>query len=255
MSNAALLALTIFAAGSTRPALEALKPALEKAAGRPVEIRYGATGTLARHLENGAAADLFFAADAATPRGLSANGVLDATTVVPYARGRLVLLVSKDVAFELPKELSFATASAFEKLPLTGIGAASPSVSPYGRATNDVLAATRLGKPLKPRMVLAPSVDEVVAYVRKGNVDVAFGPASAAFPRDAADALRFVPIEESLYAPIRHVAAVVASSSSKDAAKKALAAATSPEARKVWERFGFAPPDEAPARPPAAATR
>ncbi len=250
-----VLALTIAAATSTRPALEALKPDLTRAAGEKVEIRYGATGTLARQIENGADFDLFFAADEETPKRIVSS--LDMTTLVHYASGHVTLVAAKDTKFDVPARLDPSTVEIFRKLPFTAIALASPGMSPYGRAAQEVLGSSGLTDDVRQRVVLAETAEQVLAFVRRGNAEFGFVPASLlaeelrgnapstkapAKPRTTSSGLRVVEIDERYSLPVRHFAAVVLTSGKREAARRALAAVLDKKAGAVWERFGFEKP-------------
>ncbi len=235
---AAVLPLLVAAAANMRPALEALKPELQKAAGERVEIRYGATGTLARQIENGAPYDLFLGADETTALRLADEGWLERASVRPYAVGRLVLVAATDAGFALPKRLDGATALAFAKLPFSKMAVASPKTAPYGHAAQEVLSATGIFDAVKDRVVWAENVEQALAFVRSGNAPVGFVALSLA----AGSGLPFCEVDDTLYEPIRQAGGVVTASPRREAARRAFDALSLPSSQETLRRLGYRSP-------------
>ena len=230
--------LVIAASSSARPALESLRPDLEKAAGAAVEIRYGATGTLAAGIRKGAAADLFLAADEETVRRLVLDDLVEEGSVSRCATGSLVVVSAKDAPFDLPSRLDGATALAFVKLPIRRLAIPAPKAAPEGVAAQDVLVASRVFHDLKERILPVAGADEAIAAVRAGEADAALVPASLA----PTSGLKWCPVDPTLHEPMRMTAAVVAASGHKDAARRALDVLTAPANREAWKRAGFSAP-------------
>ena len=239
MPAGSLLAVLVIAASSSaRPALESLRPELEKATGSAVEIRYGATGTLAAGIRKGEAADLFLSADDRTIRRLAEDDFVEEGSVSRCATGSLAVVSAKDAPFELPSRLDGATALAFVKLPIKKLAIPAPKAAPEGVAAHEVLVASRVFRDLKERILPVAGADEAIAAVRAGEADAALVPASLA-PESG---LKWCPVDPTLHEPMRITAAVVAASGHKDAARRALDVLTAPANREVWRRAGFSAP-------------
>lgn len=238
MSTPAVAVLVIAAATSARPVLETLRPDLEKAAGGPVEIRYGATGTLAASLRKGAGVDLFVSSDEGTVRRLAFDGVVEEGSVARCATGSLALVAAKEGRLELPRRLDGATAFAFVKLPVRRLALLSPRVAPEGLAAEDVLAAARILGEMKEKLLRVDSEDDAIAKVLSGAADAAIIPSSLA----SAPGLKSCPVDPTLHEPLKETAAIVAASTRKGAAARALDVLSAPENRDTWKRFGFTGP-------------
>ena len=180
MPGLAAVVLVIAASSAARPALEALRPALEKAAGGPVEIRYGATGVLARGVEKGSGADLFVSGDEETARRLAADGFLEAASLSRCGRGALAVVAAKDAGFALPRRLDGATALAFARLPFRRLAVPSSKTSPYGGAVEEVLQATRILAAVKERLFPAESSGQALELVVSGQAEAGIVPLSLA---------------------------------------------------------------------------
>ncbi|HQR47000.1 MAG TPA: molybdate ABC transporter substrate-binding protein, partial [Thermoanaerobaculia bacterium] len=224
--------------GAARPALGALRPALEKGAGGPVEIRYGATGTLAAALRKGAGTDLFVSGDEGTVRRLALDGVVAEGSISRCATGNLSLVAAKEGRLELPRRLDGATAFAVVKLPIRRLAVVSPKVAPEGLAAEDVLVAARIMGEMKEKLALLDSEDDAVATVLSGAADAAIVPSSLA----SAPGLKSCPVDPTLHEPLKLTAAVVSASTRKEAAWRALDVLSAPENRDTWKRFGFTGP-------------
>src|SRR5690349_12181898 len=90
--------VTISAAISLSGVLENVRPILEKAAGDKVTFTFGASGTLAGQIQQGAPVDLFISADRGNVDKLLAAKAVDAASVRVIAENELVLVQSKNAA-------------------------------------------------------------------------------------------------------------------------------------------------------------
>ncbi len=231
-------ALVIAAATSARPVLDALRPDLEKAAGGPVEIRYGPTGTLASGIRKGQAVDLFVSADEGTVRRLAADGYVEEGSISRCATGSLAVIAAKERRLELPRRLDGATALAFVKLPVRRLAFVTAKSAPEGLAAEDVLTAARIMREMRERLLPVASDDEAIARVLSGAADAGIVPASLA----VAPGLTSCPVDPTLHEPLKQTAAVVEASTRKDAARRVLDVISAPEIRDTWKRFGFTGP-------------
>ena len=68
--------ITVFAAASLTESLKEIAAAYEKQSGDKVVFNFAASGTLARQIEEGAPADIFFSADEAKADALEKKGLL-----------------------------------------------------------------------------------------------------------------------------------------------------------------------------------
>ena len=237
-SVTATVALVIAAATSTRPVLDAFRPELEKAAGGAVEIRYGATGTLASSLRKGEGADLFLSADERTIRRLAEDGFVDDGSLSRCAAGSLALVAATGAPFELPRRLDGATALAFVKLPIRRLVVPSKKTAPEGVSAEEVLAAARILREMKEKLVPVDSADEAIRKVLSGDADAAIIPASLA---DAAG-LASCPVDSTLHEPLKVTGGVVSASARPDAARRVLDVLSAPGSLETWRRFGFGAP-------------
>jgi molybdate transport system substrate-binding protein len=237
-SGAIAAALVIAAATATRPVLDTLRPDLEKAAGGRVEIRYGPTGTLAAGIRKGEAVDLFLSVGEGPIRRLADDGLVEEGSLSRCATETLALVAAKGAPFELPRRLDGATALAFVKLPIRRLAVVAPKAAAEGVAAEEVLAAARILKEMREKLVPTASADEAIGKVLSGDAEAAIVPASLA----GAPGLTSCPVDPTLHAPLKLTGGVVSASSRKDAARRALDVVSAPGARETWKRFGFGAP-------------
>jgi molybdate transport system substrate-binding protein len=146
-------------------------------------------------------------------------------------------VAAREASFMLPKRFDGATAPAFSRLPFRKL-AMLPAATPAGRAAAEALDATGIFDDVEERFVQVPGPDAARGLLDSGGAEAAIVPLSLAVSWD----LPFSAIDPSLHAPLRVSAGVVSASKSKDAARRALEAAVSPEAREIWKRFGYRAP-------------
>src|SRR5438309_441754 len=91
--------ITAAVAASVQFAMEDLKAEFKKSTGIEVKTVYGASGTFAGQIKNGAPFDLFISADMDFPDSLFKWGYAS-DKPKPYAYGKLVLWTMKDLDLE-----------------------------------------------------------------------------------------------------------------------------------------------------------
>ena len=160
--------------------------------GGAVEIVHGSTGRLYAQIKAGAPFDVFLAADVERPGRLLAEG--DASRVVPYAFGRLVLVGARDGAGSLAARLGAADR----------IALADPDVAPYGRAALEALEALGV-EGWRDRAVFGENVGQTFAFVATGNAPVGLVALSQAMAAD----IGWLEVSPGLHAPIRQDAALI----------------------------------------------
>ncbi len=90
--------VTVFAAASLTDALKQIAADYEKSSGDKIVFNFAASGTLARQIEAGAPADIFFAADEAKADALDKKGLLVSGTRKSLLGNTLVIVLALDAA-------------------------------------------------------------------------------------------------------------------------------------------------------------
>jgi molybdate transport system substrate-binding protein len=226
--------LTVYGAADLALALKEIVPLFEKAAGARVTLVLGSTGNLAKQIENGAPADVFFAADEGFVDSLRASGIVISETRTLYAQGRLVLATSVNTGLTL-KGLSDLTRPEIRR-----IAVANPAHAPYGRAARQALRSAGLWERLRPRLVYGENIRHALQFVESGAVEAGIVALSIANVPD----IRAVPIDPALHEPLNQVAAVVRRSARPELGLAFIHFLNGPEGRPIMKRYGFLLPGE-----------
>lgn len=228
--------LVVFAASDLAFALETLAPQFEAATGARTRLVLGSTGNLAKQIENGAPADVFFAANLAFVDQLAAAGAVRPETRTLYARGRIVLATASRTGIRLRGLDDLARPE------VRRIAIANPDHAPYGQAAREALEAAGLWAGLRPKLVYGENIRHALQFLETGAVDAAIVARSIA----EVPGVAFVPIDASLHRPLDQAAAVTTRSARPELGRALIRFVTGPEGRLVLERYGFEPPPRAP---------
>jgi molybdate transport system substrate-binding protein len=158
---------TIAAAANLNFALNEIADAFARVRGTPVQLVFGASGTLTRQIRDGAPFELFLAADEEFPNQLTAAGLTrDAGAV--YAVGRLVVFAPKGSPLMVDERLEglarLATAGKVSRFAI-----ANPDVAPYGKAAEAVLRKRGLWDVLRAKLVLGDTIAQAAQFATTGN--------------------------------------------------------------------------------------
>ena len=223
--------VTVFAAASLTDSLKEIGAAYEKTSGDKIIFNFGASSTLARQIEAGAPADIFFSADEAKMDGLAAKELIDAGTRKSRLGNALVVVVPNDSALEI-KSAGNLTNDSIKKIAFADPKAVPAGV--YGRAW---LTNMQVWAAIEPKVIPTENVRAALAAVESGNVE-----AGVVFKTDAGISKKVkvayeVPAKDA--PKISYPMALVKDSKQADAAKKFLDYLAAEEAGQVFTRFGF----------------
>jgi molybdate transport system substrate-binding protein len=151
--------------------LTAVLDDLLKACGVDAKPTYGATGTLAAQIEQGAPFDLLLAADVATPQKLEEKHIGIGHSFA-YALGRLSLWVPEGSKLDIEKE----GLAALRDPAVKHISIANPKLAPYGKAALEALHAASLDD--EQKLVIGESVSQAAQFAQSGNAQAALLPLS-----------------------------------------------------------------------------
>ena len=209
---------------------EVLLPAFVKKTGIAVTPTYGATKALATQIENGAPVDVFVAADTATVQKLAAERVVVASTVHPYAIGRLVLWSSASAAHH-PLRLQDLADPVYAKIAI-----ANPKTAPYGLAAEQAFARASINTTVKSRVVQAENIGQALQFAQSRNADVCLTALSLVI-EDKTDP--YVIIPAALHDPITQSLGLVRTTTQTTQALAFIDFLTGKDAAKIWKRYGY----------------
>jgi molybdate transport system substrate-binding protein len=225
--------VTVFAAASLKNALDDAVKGYEAKTGDKVVVSYAASSALAKQIENGAPADIFFSADLDWMDYLEQKKLIDAASRHTLLGNTLVLIAPKDSTASLTIEKNFPLLQALGadgKLAMASVD--SVPAGKYGKA-----ALTSLGvwDQVAPRVAQAENVRAALALVAKGEapLGIVYGTDAKSEP-----AVRVVgTFPEDSHPKILYPVALTASA--KPEARKFLDFLLSSEATPSFEAQGF----------------
>ncbi len=229
-----LQTLTVYGAADLAFAFKEIAPFFERATGAKVTLVLGSTGTLAKQIEHGAPADVFFAADQSFVDDLQRKGAIIPETQTLYAQGRIVLATSTRTGVAV-RELRDLLRPEVRRIAI-----ANPAHAPYGRAARQALEASGLWERLKPKLVYGENIRQALQFIETGAVEAGIVALSVA----NVPGVRYVPIEPALHSPLNQMAAVVKRSPRPELGLSFLAFVNGPEGRPIMKRYGFVLPGE-----------
>jgi molybdate transport system substrate-binding protein len=226
--------LLIYGAADLAFALKEIVPLFEKAAGARVAVVLGSTGTLAKQIENGAPADVFFAADESFVDDLRAKGIVIPESRTLYAQGRIVL------ATAVKTGVSVTGLGDLARPEIRRVAIANPAHAPYGRAAQQALESAGLWERLRPKLVYGENIRHALQFVETGAVEAGLVAQSIA----DVPGIRAVPIDPALHRPLNQYAVVVKRSARPELGLAFIHFLVGPEGRPIMRRYGFRLPGE-----------
>jgi len=159
--------ITVFAAASLTNVLQELGDGFTKETSISVRFSFAASSALARQIENGSPADVFFSADLEWMDYLQARNLIQPGTRHNVLGNRLVLIAPTDSKVRLKIEPGFALATALGK---GRLATGDPDAVPAGRYAREALTTLGVWAEVADRLVRADSVRSALAFVDRGEV-------------------------------------------------------------------------------------
>jgi molybdate transport system substrate-binding protein len=196
-----------------------------------VEFRnnFGASGTLAREIEQGAPVDAFFSAGAKPMDQLQSEDLLFVGSRVDLLRNALVLIAKAGSPL---KGLDGLTSNSIRTIAL-----GDPASVPAGQYGKQTLENLRLYDKLKSKLVLGKDVRQVLTYVETGDADAGLVYATDAQMSKRVQVVAVAP--EQSHDPIVYPIASIKAAQHQPAVRDFIRFLSSPEARAIFERHGF----------------
>jgi molybdate transport system substrate-binding protein len=224
--------LHIAAAADLQPVLPTLSAQYERETGVKIVASFGSSATLAQQITNGDPQDVFLSADTVHPQQLVSAGL--ATSLVPYARGVLVLWARNDSPAQ-PLSLNALTSDKVLK-----IAVANDLHAPYGLAATSALKAMGIYDKVKPKLVIGENIGQTAQFALTGNAQAGLISLTIASSKAYKDAGSFVAVPK-VYPEIRQSGVVLTASKNQQAAATFLQWLTSPPVQKSLTGFGLDP--------------
>lgn len=223
--------VTVFAAASLSDAFKEIAPLYNKVTGDTLRFNFGASGMLARQIQEGAPADVFFSADELRVDQLDQAGLLLPGTRRTLLANTLVVVVAAEEGARVK------TLGDLAKADVRRIAIGEPATVPVGTYTKEYLQKIGDWAKLIDKLVPLENVRAVLAAVESGNVESGFVYKTDALISKKVKVVIEVPLAEG--PKITYPVAVLKDAKHAVAAKALLAFLAGAEAQKVFARYGF----------------
>ena len=219
--------LLVFAAASLSESLQDLGRAYEAKTGENAVFSFGASSDMAREIQAGAPADVFFSADTASMDALEKADLVRAADRREFLSNTLVVVVPAD------STLKIATAEDLANLPR--IALADPAAVPAGIYAKKWLSGLGLWERIEPKVVPTLDVRAALAAVESGAI-----PAAVVYRTDAAVAKSArIAFDVTNGPEIVYSVAPVAASKDPRSAAAFVQFLAGPEGRAEFKKRGF----------------
>ena len=224
--------LTISAAASLKDAMAEIKPIYEqKKTDVSLTLNLASSGSLRQQIEQGAPVDLFISASPSHMNMLQEKGLLIDESLRDLLKNQMVLIV--------PQE-NTAAVNTFQDLTkdaISKISIGEPKSVPAGKYGQEVLSYLDIYEAVEPKIVFAKNVRQVVNYVATGNVDA--GIVYRTDTKGSSRAKIVANAPERSHTPVVYPMAIIKDSKNIEAAKQLEEFILTPEAKAVFEKYGF----------------
>jgi len=189
---------------------------------------FGASGAVAKQIENGAPADMFFSANLEWMDYLKRKKMMDDKSVRTFAFNVLVFVGKPDLKMKTIQDV----------VTLDRIAIGSPASVPAGEYAIAAFKKAGIDKQMENRLVMARDVRECLMYADRGEVAGAF-----VYKTDAELMAKNVKViftvSQDLYPRVTYPMGLTVTGSKKAEAAAFYKFLQSPEAEKVLLKYGF----------------
>ncbi len=220
--------IRVAAASDLQSALPVLAERFLERHGVKVIPTFGSSGQLAQQTEQGAPYDVFLSANKTFVEQLAAKGAVKPGSVMPYARGLLVLVVHRE------SKVSVSGLPDLLKPEIKHVAIANPKLAPYGLAATQILERSGLSA-VTPKLVQAESIRHALQFVQTGNAEAGLVALSVA---DVPEVER-IELDRKLYDPIVQYMGIVSRTENPEAARMFADFLLSDEGQRLLASFGF----------------
>ncbi len=219
------------AANFTAP-MKKIAEAFEQETGHTLALSFGSTGKFYAQIKHGAPFEVLFAADDETPARLEREGEGVAGSRFTYAIGKLVLWSTQPGLVDDQGEV--LRSGAFERIAL-----ADPKLAPYGAAALQTLNALGLADALARKFVQGENIGQTYQFVATRNAPLGFVALSQVFADGRVTEGSAWIVPQTLYAPIRQDALILARGKDNAAAAELMRYLQGDAAQAIIRAYGY----------------
>jgi molybdate transport system substrate-binding protein len=223
--------ILVSAAASLTDVMKEIGTSYQSKSKHTVKFNFGPSSGLARQIDEGAPADVFFSADLPQMDNLDKKGRLEPGTRKNLLSNQLVIIVPADskLALSSPKDLL--------KSDVKKIALAEPSSVPVGVYSKKHLGDEGLWNKVEAKVVPVQDVRATLAAVESGNVEAGFVYKTDAAVSKKVKIVYEVSIEKG--PKITYPVAVVKESKRKEAARDFLNYIQTSAGKDLFKKYGF----------------
>jgi molybdate transport system substrate-binding protein len=221
--------INLFVAASLKEVVNELADSYAKLnSGIIFKKNYGASGALAKQIENGAPADIFISANLEWMEYMKTRKLADDRSIATFAYNSLVFVGRPGVK----------ATGLFDVARLDRIAIGSPKSVPAGEYAVETFRKAGIDKQLEKKLVMAKDVRECLLYADRGEVDGAF-----VYKTDALQVARsariLFTVPQEYYSRVTYPMALTAAGFQKAEAVGFYRFLESAEAKAALARHGF----------------
>ncbi len=187
-----------------------------------IYFNFGASGALEKQIEQGASVDIFASASQNEMDLLEENGLIFKASRTNFTGNKLVMISPSRLTFEGLKNLD-------------KIAIGNPKTVPAGLYARTFLENVGIYEMLKPKLIFAENVRQVLDYVERGEADAGFVYLSDTLKSN----MSVSSINDSLYPPIVYPIAVVQDSQKPEISRQFIEYIKSDEGQTILHKHGF----------------
>ena len=195
-----------------------------------ITYNFGSAGSLQQQIEQGAPVDVFISAAAKQMDALQQKGLLIDATRKNLLKNKVVLIAPK----------SATQISEFKDLTSVGVtkvALGEPQSVPVGKYAQEALTSLGIFDQVRPKVILAKDVRQVLAYVETGNVDAGIVYETDAKQSNSVKIVATAP--EKSHSPVLYPVAVLKDSKNTAQAQEFVQFLSSDRAGDVFAKYGF----------------
>ena len=224
--------ILVFAAASLTEAVQELSTAYEKTAAATVKSSFDSSSVLARQIEAGAQADVFFSADTAWMDHLQSRNLIKPGSRQNLLGNTLVLIAPAKSQIQLKIAPHFPLAAALGD---GRLATGDPDSVPAGRYARSALTTLGVWDAIAPRLARAENVRVALLYVARGEAPLGIVYGSDALADKGVRVVDTFP--EETHEPI--VYPIALTTSAKSQAAGFVAYLSGPQGRDIFVKHGF----------------
>jgi molybdate transport system substrate-binding protein len=227
--------IVVFAAASLTDVLGEIDKAYTAKTGVEVKASFAASSVLARQIESGARAEVFFCADEEWMDYLAQRNLLQAETRRDVVGNRLVMIAPIDSKAKIDIRPGFSVGQALGENGRLATG--DPDSVPVGKYAQAALTKLGVWDAIAPRLVRAENVRAALAYVARGEAPLGIVYSTDAQAEKRVKAIGTFPADS--HPPIRYPIAATAAATANGT--KYAEFVRNKESREIFRKYGFEP--------------